>query len=112
MPDLPPLTRAQYGLQRRWLVDENARVERFDQVWQKVEDDYLYRDFGGLDWATIREEYRPQALAAASSEEFYAVIKQMIQRLEDRHSRYLTPQEAQQQKAVTGGTEAATDAEV
>lgn len=89
------------------VLDEQERAVRFDTVWQTVEDNYLYRDFGGLDWAAIRDEYRSQALNAPSSEAFYAVVKAMIQRLQDRHSRYLTPQEAQQQKAVTGGTEAA-----
>ena len=86
-------------------LDQEARARLFDAVWQTVADKYLYGDFHGVDWQAIRERYRPRALNAPDAEHFYAIIKQMVGLLDDRHSRYLSPQEAFQEQARTSGTD-------
>ena len=86
-------------------LDQEARARLFDAVWQTVADKYLYGDFHGVDWQTIRERYRPRALDAPDAEHFYATIKQIVGLLDDRHSRFLSPQEAFQERARTSGTD-------
>ena len=85
------------------------RGRLFDAVWNRVNDLYLYSDFRGVDWNAVRELYRPQALSTPDSAEFYAILKRMVATLNDRHSRYLSPQEAFAERAFTGGTEAKVD---
>lgn len=86
-------------------LDQATRAARFDAVWGAVKDHYLYPDWRGVDWVALKEQYRPKALAAASSEEFYAGVAEMVARLNDRHSRYLSPQEAYYEQAVSSGTD-------
>jgi C-terminal peptidase prc len=69
------------------------REQIFNQVWATVRDRYVYTDFRGLDWEAIRAEYAPQVLAAPDSAAFYDVIKAMIGRLGDDHSRFDSPQD-------------------
>jgi carboxyl-terminal processing protease len=88
------------------VLSPDERAARFDEIWQTVEDSYLYSDFGGIDWEAVRADYRPQALTAETSEQFYATLKEMIDLLNDRHSRYLSPQDAYREQARTSGTAA------
>lgn len=61
----------------------NARV--FDKAWTLVADRYWDRAMGGNDWEAIREQYQPQALAAKSEKQLYAVINRMLDQLDDSH---------------------------
>ncbi len=66
-------------------------AQRFDVAWQLV--DQRYWDVGGLkvDWQAMRREYRPQAVAAADDDAFYAVLEKMYARIGDDHSRFVPP---------------------
>jgi len=68
----------------------------FGELWQIVDKNYLYADFNGLDWDSIYEEYRQRIAAGISDEEFYQLMTEMIQRLGDDHSTFLSPQQAQE----------------
>lgn len=83
---------------------ETARLRIFREIWETVRDHYLYEDFNGLDWQAIRAEYEPQVAAAASSEVFYALMRDMIDRLGDDHSRFESPQDVAEQEAEFSGT--------
>lgn len=87
------------------VLDAGARAQRFDQVWQTVQDHYLYADFHGVDWRAMRDHFRPRALAAPSAEGFYDAIREMVATLNDGHSRFVSPQEAFGEQAVVDGTE-------
>jgi C-terminal peptidase prc len=79
------------------------RERIFDRVWTLVRDRYLYPDFRGVDWQAARETYRPRALAAESPEAFYQVVAQMINLLDDDHSRFESPRVvAEEQLRSTG----------
>jgi C-terminal peptidase prc len=52
----------------------------------------LYEDYRGIDWNAMRAEYEPQ-IQQVSLEEFYGLLRQMIVRLGDEHSRFMSPQE-------------------
>ncbi|HEY0604464.1 MAG TPA: S41 family peptidase [Herpetosiphonaceae bacterium] len=87
-------------------MDQTQRTELLDQVWQTVADHYLYADFGGNNWVEIKQRYLPRALAAASPDEFYATLSEMVQELQDQHSRFEDPQRAFTQQALANGTDA------
>jgi C-terminal peptidase prc len=75
----------------------------FEKVWGTIATHYLYKDFGGVDWAQLKLEYQPRALTASTSDEFYATLAEMVSRLNDEHSRFLNPQDAHQEEALTTG---------
>jgi C-terminal peptidase prc len=70
---------------------DTERERIFDQVWELVHDRYLYPDYRGVDWQAVRETYRPRALAAATPEQFYQVMGELIKELGDDHSRFESP---------------------
>lgn len=86
--------------------DELRRGALFDKVWGTVATHYLYADFGGVDWQALKDTYRPRALAASTTEEFYATLAEMIDQLRDDHSRFENPQQAFVQQALATGRDA------
>jgi C-terminal peptidase prc len=83
-------------------LDEQGRLQIFDEVWETVRDEYVYTDYRGLDWDAVREELRPR-VAQASTEETYRIIAEMIERLGDDHSRFDTPQQVIEDQARAQG---------
>lgn len=65
--------------------------ERFERAWRLVDERYWGLDRTGLDWVAVGDEYRPQALAAADDDAFYAVLERMYEELADDHSVYVPP---------------------
>jgi len=66
----------------------------FLRTWQFIADHYVNPDFNGLDWNGIRTEYEARARAAQTMPEFYALMMEMVGRLNDDHSVFLPPQQA------------------
>ncbi|WP_169237143.1 S41 family peptidase [Candidatus Roseilinea sp. NK_OTU-006] len=66
----------------------------FMRTWQFIHDHYVYPDFNGLDWQSIRAEYEPKVRAAQTLPEFYRLMAEMVSRLNDGHSTFLPPQQA------------------
>ncbi|HEX7976844.1 MAG TPA: S41 family peptidase, partial [Anaerolineales bacterium] len=69
------------------------QLQVFEEIWQTVKTEYLYRDFNGLDWDAIHLEYRKRIEAGLIPDDFYAAMTEMIDRLGDHHSSYLSPAE-------------------
>ncbi len=67
--------------------------EVFEKLWGVVNQEYLYRDFNGLDWNAIHEEYSLLIEAGMTNENFYLAMYEMINRLGDDHSVFLDPDE-------------------
>ncbi|NTW98205.1 MAG: PDZ domain-containing protein, partial [Oscillochloris sp.] len=82
----------------------NDRERIFDQVWETVRDHYLYEDYGGVDWQAARDEFAPRVAAVATPEEFYGLMRAMIDLLGDDHSRFESPQDVAEQEAEFAGT--------
>lgn len=85
------------------LMPQAERLAIFDEVWQKVDENYVYPDFHGADWNALRAEYRPKIEAAATADQFYTLISDMVDSLKDDHSRYLAPTQAQEEDRVLKG---------
>jgi len=57
----------------------------FDEVWKTINDSFYDPAFGGLDWAGVRDELRPKAAAAPTTDAARAVITDMLGRLKRSH---------------------------
>ena len=55
-----------------------------------INDRYVYPDYGGLDWEAVRDEYSEKVANAASDEEFYDLMRELVGRLGDEHSSFAT----------------------
>jgi C-terminal peptidase prc len=82
-----------------------TRQQIFNEVWSTINENYLYPDFQGVDWQAVRDEFESRAIAAPTDAGFYEQLGLMVNRLGDDHSRFLPPQAAQRQDALTSGRE-------
>ncbi|HEY6401619.1 MAG TPA: hypothetical protein VI479_09440, partial [Blastocatellia bacterium] len=80
------------------------RVRVFEQVWKAINDNYYDKRFRGVDWPLQREIFRPQAENARNSAEFYRVLRQMIGKLGDAHTRVYMPEEGFDRDRPAGAT--------
>jgi C-terminal peptidase prc len=83
---------------------ESERLAIFDEIWQYVDERYVYDDYRGVDWDNVRDTFRPRISATTDSNEFYLIIKEMIELLNDDHTRFDTPQEVAMDEAFYSGT--------
>ncbi|NOK57587.1 MAG: PDZ domain-containing protein [Chloroflexi bacterium AL-W] len=82
-------------------VEQQSEV--FTQVWELIRDRYVYSDYRGLDWNAVREEFAPRVAAAATTEEFYTLMYELIDRLGDEHTRFVSPREVADEQARFNG---------
>ncbi len=75
----------------------------FENLWNVVNDTYLYSDFNGFDWQAVKEEYNQKITAGLINEEFYSQMSDLIVSLRDEHSYFLTPQDVAAQDAAYEG---------
>ncbi|MFV9505273.1 MAG: S41 family peptidase [Oscillochloridaceae bacterium umkhey_bin13] len=86
-------------------ISATTRQQIFNEVWAIVNEHYLYDDFGGVDWATVRDDFEPRIAVAATDAAFYELLGFMVGRLGDDHSRFLPPQAAQREDTLSSGRE-------
>ena len=85
------------------LTASPQQIQIFGELWNIVNDEYLYPDFNGLDWDAIYEEYRQRIESGLRDEDFYLSMDDMIYRLGDDHSVFLSPQEVFEEDAQFAG---------
>lgn len=83
----------------------------FDEVWKTINDSFYDPTFGGLDWAGVRDELRPRAAAASSTDAARAVINEMLARLKRSHFALLSSSASADDDMVLKG-EATVDVDV
>ena len=81
---------------------EQLRV--FDALTKKITAVYLYPDFNGLDWPATVAQYRAQVKAGLDTETFYAKMSELVTKLNDDHSNFLSPVELKAANAELAGT--------
>ncbi|HEX5692134.1 MAG TPA: PDZ domain-containing protein, partial [Roseiflexaceae bacterium] len=84
-------------------LGQEQRAAIFDRVWRLVRDRYVYPDYGGLDWNAVRTEFEPRVAAAATAEDFYGLMYELIERLGDDHSRFESPRDVAEGEAEFEG---------
>jgi C-terminal peptidase prc len=72
------------------------QAKLLDEIWQTINDNYLYRDFNGLDWNAIHAEYAQRIATGMTDDQFYQAMFEMVQRLGDNHSTFFSPAQAKQ----------------
>ena len=75
----------------------------FSELWEIVNTDYLYSDHNGLDWEAIYDEYFARISAGLCPDDFYMALDEMIFRLGDEHSIYLSPADASSEEQELAG---------
>ncbi len=85
------------------LTASPQQLQIFEELWNIVNEEYLYPDFNGLDWEAIHQEYRQLIESGLSDEDFYLSMDEMIFRLGDDHSVFLSPQEVVEEEAQFAG---------
>lgn len=81
-----------------------TRNKLFEFVWKTVKDRYVYADFGGVDWDAVHAEFVPQVSSADRAPVFYALMKEMVDRLPDDISHFWTPQDVAADTTAPQGT--------
>ncbi|MCA1635937.1 MAG: hypothetical protein LC802_20165 [Acidobacteria bacterium] len=71
-----------------------GRLRVFEEVWEQVRVRYYDPALHGIDWRALGEEFRPLAAGARDQTEFYAVLRRMLGRLRDPHTRVFPPGES------------------
>ena len=82
--------------------DQNNFAERFDVAWHLVDDRYWDKSVMAKDWDEVYEEYSAQLADVSSEEEFYALLEAMYQEIGDKHSNYLSPEQAAEIRKAYG----------
>ncbi|MDD2695948.1 MAG: S41 family peptidase [Anaerolineales bacterium] len=79
------------------------QISVFEELWRIVHDEYLYPDYNGVDWQALHVEYRQRLEAGLSREEYYKLLDEMLARLGDDHSVFLSPEEVAEEDAEFSG---------
>ena len=66
----------------------------FRQLWNIVNDHYVYPDFNGYDWKKAKTDTEARIKAGMADPKFYDLMSELITNLNDNHSSYLSPQDA------------------
>ncbi len=84
-------------------LPRQLQLQVFEELWKIVDSEYLYPDFNGLDWDAIHKEYRTRLEQGLSNDDFYQAMEEMISRLGDEHSSFLSPEEVTKEEAEFAG---------
>jgi C-terminal peptidase prc len=80
-----------------------VQLEVLSGLENAVLDQYLYRDFGGIDWSGQVGEVRSRVEASMETEAFYQELRDLIKKLGDEHSFFQTPAEIAAEQATLQG---------
>ncbi|HIK08612.1 MAG TPA: S41 family peptidase [Trichormus sp. M33_DOE_039] len=75
--------------------------ELIDEVWQIVQRQYVDGTFNQVDWLAVRKEYLNKSYS--NQEEAYKAIREMLKRLDDPYTRFMTPEEFKNMQVDTSG---------
>jgi C-terminal peptidase prc len=108
MPDLPRPTEAPLELPPPTpsAVDATLteqQLKTYRALWEVVNENYVYADFNGLDWAAIGEKYQALIEAGLTEDDFYYAMNLMLWELGDNHSFYESPDEVAATDATFAG---------
>jgi len=76
----------------------------FHDVWEVVDENYVYQDFNGVDWAAAEHGYDKRIADAANTAAFYEIVQEAIDSLNDDHTRFDSPQDSAADEAIYTGS--------
>ncbi|MDA0266255.1 MAG: S41 family peptidase [Cyanobacteria bacterium] len=74
-----------------WATWQDSPKVVLDEAWQIVEDTYVDPSFNQVDWLTERQTLLGQEYT--SQEAAYAALEEMLAKLDDPYTRFMTPEE-------------------
>jgi C-terminal peptidase prc len=80
------------GPEAKLSPEAKRRHTAFLEVWSTIEESYFDPKFGNLDWQKIRTEFEPKVIAAKNDTELYALLRQMVGRLQVSHLSIIPPE--------------------
>lgn len=75
--------------------------ELVDEVWQIIDRQYVDATFNQQDWRAVRNTYLNRSYT--NQEEAYEAIREMLKKLEDPYTRFMTPEEFKNMQIDTSG---------
>lgn len=57
------------------------QLNTLNQTWSTINENYVYDDFGGIDWLSIKDEYQSKINRGLTPEEFESVMRNMLEEL-------------------------------
>jgi C-terminal peptidase prc len=75
----------------------------YQELWDAVNENYVYEDFRGQDWDAIGQRYKALIEQGLSDEDFYLAMGQMVWDLGDEHSGFEDPQQVAETEAQMRG---------
>jgi carboxyl-terminal processing protease len=85
----------------------NSPKQLIDEVWQIVDRQYIDRTFNGQDWKAVRQQYLNRSYRSNEDEEAYKAIREMLERLGDPFTRFMSPEEFKLMQVDKSGDTAA-----
>ena len=76
--------------------------ELIDEVWQIIDRQYVDGTFNQVDWRAVRNEYLLDR-SYTNQEEGYKAIREMLEKLEDPYTRFMSPEEFKNMQIDTSG---------
>jgi len=64
---------------------ENSPNNNFDSLWRIMDEGYVYFEFKGIDWDSVRTVYEPQVNKNTTDEELFDICDSMLKTLQDGH---------------------------
>jgi carboxyl-terminal processing protease len=95
------LTAAGIHLPQALALSSDNSQDAIDEVWQVVNRRYVDGNFNQTDWQSIRSQYLGRNYS--DREQVYGAIKEMLKKLGDPYTRFMTPQEFKDFKVQTSG---------
>ena len=86
------------------LGDPQRHLRIFRELWAIVNERYIYPDFNGLDWRAARSETEARINEGLTDAQFYDAMRDLMAGLNDDHSSFLSPEEAQDEEEEFAGT--------
>lgn len=72
---------------------ESIEEKVFNEVWQTVNENFYDENFNGIDWAAMRDKYKPQAAAVQTRQQLAGIVNQMLAELKTSHTHFYLPNE-------------------
>ena len=79
--------------------DKASQQRTLDQAWTIINENYVDPKFGGMDLRAERDKMTQRINAGMSNTQFWDAMADMIDRLSDNHSYFLSPPEAEEDEA-------------
>jgi len=75
----------------------------YDQLYELVLNNYIYPDFNGINWQAWGAIYQEKVAAGMTDDEFHQAMGELVAKLNDGHSAFQSPVQADQTDAAIQG---------